>query len=67
MTVRERVFASRLMERIDSSEKYSDEIGLSGVLVKNEISKHRLTKEKSPIDKFKKEKEIYVYQRIHQQ
>lgn len=48
MTVRERVFACRLMERIDSYEKYSEQIGLSGALVKNEITKREsihITKE----------------------
>lgn len=42
MTVRERVFASRLIERIDSCDMYAVQIGLSGNLNKNKDNKETI-------------------------
>lgn len=39
MTVRERVLASRLIERVDCCDSYANQIGLCGTLSKNEKSK----------------------------
>lgn len=46
MTVRERVFASRLIERIENNDIYTDQIGLSGSLVNHKNSKKPLAEYK---------------------
>jgi len=41
MTIRERVLASRLIEKIDSSDIYADQIGLIGTMEHNKNRKGR--------------------------